>query len=326
MSFCHREECMLRLYSDIQQTRLDWLWYPYIAFGKITVLQGNPGNGKSHIGIHLAAALSSRGTIPNGTRFPLPQRVIYQCAEDGLADTIKPRLIEAGADCRNVAFIDDESLTLDDEQIRSSIADFNARLLIIDPFQAYLGNSDISSVSGIRRILNRVSKWVNLYECAVLLIGHLNKNEGARDLYRGLGSIDVAAAARSILQVDVDSEDGEIRRIHQIKNSLAPQGRDICFSISSDGGLNWLREMDYESEPEDVERVKVVDGRSKQEIAMDILRNVLSGGPERVTELMKMADAAEISMKTMTIVKKAMGIRSLRKEGQWFWAMKERRP
>ena len=95
---------MLKLYSDIHQTRLNWLWYPYIAFGKITILQGNPGNGKSHVGISLAAALSSRGTIPNGTRFPVAQKVIYQCAEDGLADTIKPRLVEAGADCRNVAF------------------------------------------------------------------------------------------------------------------------------------------------------------------------------------------------------------------------------
>ena len=312
---------MLKLYSEIQQTRLDWLWYPYIAFGKITILQGNPGNGKSHVGISLAAALSSRGTIPNGTRFSAAQRVIYQCAEDGLADTIKPRLMEAGADCRNVAFIDDDSLTLDDEQIRSSIADFNAKLLIIDPFQAYLGNSDISSASGIRRIMNRVSKWANLYECAVLLIGHLNKNEGARDLYRGLGSIDVAASARSILQIEIDPDDENTRRIHQIKNSLAPLGRDMLFSITSSGCIRWGQE-DY-PEPEEVESRPVVDDcRSKQEIAMDILKNALSDGPECVTELSKMADAADISMKTMNIVKKEMGIRSVRREGQWFWTLK----
>ncbi|MBR6235078.1 MAG: AAA family ATPase [Spirochaetales bacterium] len=259
---------MLKLYSDVQQTRLNWLWYPYIAFGKITILQGNPGNGKSHVGINLAAALSSRGTIPNGTRFPVAQKVIYQCAEDGLADTVKPRLIEAGADCRNVAFIDDETLTLDDEQIRSSIEAFDARLLIIDPFQAYLGNSDISSASGIRRILNRVSKWANLYECAVLLIGHLNKNEGARDLYRGLGSIDVAAAARSILQIDVDPDDEGIRRMHQIKNSLAPQGNDICFSITSGGSIRWIHEELSETPPEPDARPVMDYGRSKQEIAM----------------------------------------------------------
>lgn len=316
----------MKLYSDVQQTRLDWLWYPYIAFGKITILQGNPGNGKSHVGIHLAAALSSRGTIPNGTRFPVPQKVIYQCAEDGLADTIKPRLVEAGADCRNVAFIDDETLTLDDEQIRSSIQSFKARLLIIDPFQAYLGNSDISSASGIRRIMNRVSRWANLYECAVLLIGHLNKNEGARDMYRGLGSIDVAASARSILQIDLDPEDENTRRIHQIKNSLAPLGRDICFSITSGGSISWFREENVSDEESGFENAPVADaGRSKQEIAMDIIRNALSDGPQRATELIKMADAADVSMRTMTIVKKQMGIRSTRREGQWYWGRKEGR-
>lgn len=313
---------MLKLYSEIQQTRLDWLWYPYIAFGKITILQGNPGNGKSHVGISLAAALSARGMIPNGTRFPTALKVIYQCAEDGLADTIKPRLMEAGADCRNVAFIDDDSLTLDDEQIRSSIESFNARLLIIDPFQAYLGNSDISSSSGIRRIMNRVSKWANLYECAVLLIGHLNKNEGARELYRGLGSIDVAASARSILQIDVDPDNGDLRRIRQIKNSLASQGREVCFSITSEGTISWLRDDRENAEPP--QAFTYDETRSKQEIAMDILRNALSAGSERVTELEKMADAADISMKTMNIVKREMGIRSVRKEGQWFWSMEGR--
>ena len=312
---------MLKLYSDIQQTRLRWLWYPYIAFGKITILQGNPGNGKSHVGIHLAAALSAKGNIPNGTRFPTPQKVIYQCAEDGLSDTIKPRLVEAGADCRNVAFIDDEYLRLDDEQIRDSIDSFNARLLIIDPFQAYLGNSDIASASGIRRILSRVSKWANLYECAVLLIGHLNKNEGARDLYRGLGSIDAAAAARSILQIDVDPDNESIRTIHQIKNSLAPLGRDVSFTINPGGSIEWLCDVDGEIEP--VHTTISEETRSKQEIAMAILCNALAYGPLRVTELEKMANAANISMKTMAIVKKEKGIRSIRREGQWFWMLKE---
>lgn len=158
----------------------------------------------------------------------------------------------------------------------------------------------------------------------MLLIGHLNKNEGARDLYRGLGSIDVAAAARSILQIDTDPVDGNIRRIHQIKNSLAPHGDDVCFSITSGGSIRWIQAEDSPVETGLEDRPVVDSGRSKQEIAMDILRDALSGGPEKVTELERMAAAADISMKTMTIVKKEMGIRSVRKEGQWFWAFKER--
>ena len=314
----------MRLYSEVQQSHVEWLWYPYIPFGKITVLQGNPGNGKSHIGIQIASALSSRGIMPNGTRFPKPQRVIYQCAEDGLADTIKPRLVGAGADCRNVAFIEDESLVLDDEQIRSSMESFKARLMVIDPFQAYLGSSDISSASGLRRIFNRISKWANMYECAVLLIGHLNKNESANELYRGLGSIDVAAAARSILQVDADFNDGETRILHQIKSSLAPRGRDIRFRVSDTGGVVWLEDCD-EFAAGSVSESQVVDSlRTKQETAIDIIRKALTEGPRPFNEMVKLADAAEISMKTMTIVKKEMGVRSIRKKGQWFWTLKER--
>ena len=194
---------VLRSYSEISPVRGDWLWYPYMAYGKITLLQGNPGDRKSHVKIQLAAALSSKGFLPDGIKLPTEEHVIYQCAEDGLADTIKPRLNEAGANCRNVAFLDDELLTLDDEKTREAMADFHARLLVIDPLQAYLGNSDISSSSCIRRIMNRLCRWAGFYNCAVLIIGHLNKKEGANDLYRGLGSIDVTASARSVLQLEL---------------------------------------------------------------------------------------------------------------------------
>jgi hypothetical protein len=122
---------VLRSYSEISPVRGDWLWYPYMAYGKITLLQGNPGDRKSHVKIQLAAALSSKGFLPDGIKLPTEEHVIYQCAEDGLADTIKPRLNEAGANCRNVAFLDDELLTLDDEKTREAMADFHARLLVI---------------------------------------------------------------------------------------------------------------------------------------------------------------------------------------------------
>lgn len=116
---------------------------------------------------------------------------------------LKPRLNEAGANCRNVAFLDDELLTLDDEKTREAMADFHARLLVVDPLQAYLSNSDISSSSCIRQIMNRLCRWAEFYNCAVLIIEHLNKKEGANDLYRGLGSIDVTASTRSVLQLEL---------------------------------------------------------------------------------------------------------------------------
>ena len=130
------ESKLLTLYSDVTAMPVNWLWQPYIAIGKITLLQGDPGSGKSSMMMNLIAELSKGGSAPDGRAFGIPQRIIYQCSEDGAKDTIKPRLLAAGADCSNIAFIDEEvysGLTLDDERIREAITEWRPRLLVIDP-------------------------------------------------------------------------------------------------------------------------------------------------------------------------------------------------
>ena len=114
-------ERLLTLYSEVQSTDVRWLWYPFIAIGKITLLQGDPGDGKSTMMMNLIAELSMGGRTPDGCKISAPQKVIYQCSEDGVSDTIKPRLERCGADCGKIAFINEEvynGLTLDDERIR----------------------------------------------------------------------------------------------------------------------------------------------------------------------------------------------------------------
>lgn len=230
----------LKLYSSIKETPVNWLWYPYIPFGKVTLLQGDPGGGKSTVMINIISSVSNGRISEEGGIITPPMHVIYQCSEDGAADTIKPRLVSADADCRNIAFIDEEltAVTLSDEKIRRAIAEFNARLLVIDPFQAYMGDVDISNVTSVRKILRQLGMWAAAYNCAIVLIGHLNKKQGNRDLYRGLGSIDLVAAARSVLQLE-KTDDPEIRVIRHIKSSLAPRGEDLYFSIDGDSRIRW---------------------------------------------------------------------------------------
>ena len=229
------ETGILTLYSDVQATAVRWLWYPFIAVGKITLLQGDPGDGKSTMMMNLIAELSKGGNLPDGKIIGMPQRIIYQCSEDGVSDTIKPRLEKCGADCRNVAFINEETysgLTLDDERIRQAIIEFRPRLVVIDPIQAYLGSdSDLQIAGRARKLMQRLGMWASVYDCAIVLIGHLNKKEGTKGLYRSLGSIDVVAAARSVLQVERDPKDPDIRIVRQIKNSLAPSDIDV-FAVS----------------------------------------------------------------------------------------------
>lgn len=313
----------LKLYSSVTETSVDWLWYPYIPFGKITLIQGDPGCGKSTLMMSIISAVSNGSVAPDGRKLKKPMHVIYQCSEDGLSDTIKPRLIAAGADCTNVAFLDEEVnwVTLNDDSIRRAIADFNAKLLVIDPVQAYLGEADIANASGMRKLLRQLSLWAAMYDCAVVLIGHLNKKQGSKELYRSLGSIDLVAAARSVIQVEHHQEDA-VSVIHHVKSSLSPKGRDLFFSISPTRKLEWMdiapsKYMSTEALYELQEKI------TKQARAADILRVMLADGPVAVSEVRTMFNKENISERTIMSTKKQLGIKSFKKNGVWYWQIPE---
>ena len=97
--------------SEVDTQTVEWLWEPYIPFGKVTIVQGNPGEGKTTFALRLAAACTTGGTLPGMKPLP-PFQVIYQTAEDGLGDTVKPRLIEADADLDRVLVIDEAKRSL----------------------------------------------------------------------------------------------------------------------------------------------------------------------------------------------------------------------
>ena len=310
----------LKLYSNVTATAVDWLWYPYIPYGKITVLQGDPGCGKSTLMMNIISAISNGSFSPDGRKIKKPMHVIYQCSEDGAGDTIKPRLNAAGADCSNVAFLDEEMdwVTLGDEKIRRAIADFNAKLLVIDPVQAYLGDADLSNASGMRKMLRRLSIWASLYYFAIVLIGHLNKRESSKDLYRSLGSIDLIAAARSVLQISAGDDGSGVRTLHHIKSSLAPRDRDVFFSIDAQRRIQWIDSEDV-SEPEEWAPQRT--GISKQEQAANLLMVMLESEPIKASEVQALFLWANISRRTLLSVKKEMGIRSVKRDGIWYWEL-----
>lgn len=309
----------LKLYSSIKETPVDWLWYPYIPFGKVTLLQGDPGGGKSTLMMDIISAVSNGTASPDGVTFKKPMHVIYQCSEDGASDTIKPRLLKAGADCNNVAFIDEEidPLTLNDENLRRAIADFNAKLVVIDPFQAYLGDADISNASSLRRVIRTIGMWAAAYDCAIVLIGHLNKKQGTKDLYRGLGSIDIVAAARSVLQIE-KCDDSEMRILRHVKSSLSPKGRDLYFNMDSNTGIQWLDIGDLEITPS-CSSTEYALKINKQEETVRILRELLKDGPVKASEVRLSFTDNTISERTLMLTKKFLGIESFRKGGIWYW-------
>ena len=211
-----KTELILRNYDDIEAEEVQWLWYPYIPFGKLTILQGDPGCGKTMVALDLAARLSSGTPLPFAEETCEPINLIYQTAEDGLADTVKPRLEAAGADCSKVLVIDEseQGLCMSDERIEQAIKETGAKLVILDPIQAYLGaNVDMHRANEIRPVMKRLGDIAEKYSCAIILIGHMNKASGSKSTYRGLGSIDFQATARSVLIVGRIKDDPTCRVI-----------------------------------------------------------------------------------------------------------------
>ena len=294
--------------SDVELTPVEWLWKPYLPFGKLSVLQGNPGEGKTYFAMHLAAACTNGKLLPNMERME-PFNVIYQTAEDGLGDTVKPRLIEAGADLDRVLVIDDSEvqLTLSDERIEKAIIENNARLVIIDPIQAYLGaDVDMNRANEVRPIFMRLGQVAQRTGCAILLIGHLNKAAGMQSLQRGLGSIDIAAAVRSVMFIGKLKHDPTMRILTHEKSSLAPPGASLAFSLGDEGGFRWVGEYDITAD----EMLSGIEPQreTKTQQAKDLICALLAGGKQVLSEdIDKAALERDIPGRTVRDAKRELG-------------------
>ena len=294
--------------SDVELTPVEWLWKPYLPFGKLSVLQGNPGEGKTYFAMNLAAACTNGKLLPNMERME-PFNVIYQTAEDGLGDTVKPRLIEAGADLDRVLVIDDSDvqLTLSDERIEKAIIENNARLVIIDPIQAYLGaDVDMNRANEVRPIFMRLGQVAQRTGCAILLIGHLNKAAGMQSLQRGLGSIDIAAAVRSVMFIGKLKHDPTMRILTHEKSSLAPPGVSLAFSLGDEGGFRWVGEYDITAD----EMLSGIEPQreTKTQQAKDLICTLLAGGKQVLSEdIDKAALERDIPGRTVRDAKRELG-------------------
>ena len=306
--------------SDIQPEEVQWLWYPYIPLGKLTVIQGDPGEGKTTFVLAMIAALTKGEALPE--REPLdPVNILYQTAEDGLADTIRPRLDALGADCSRVLVIDESKreLSLSDERIRQAMEETGAKLLVLDPLQAYLGAEvDMHRANEVRPILKRLGSVAEQMGCAVVLIRHLNKMQGQKSGHRGMGSVDFQAAARSVLLVGRTKEDPQLRIVVPDKSSLAPEGESIAFALDPEQGFQWKGYCAYNAEELLGGSTKQVQTKTMQ--AEETLRNLLDK-PAPAEEILRRITAVGISERTLMTAKKNLGVLSEKRGGQWFWRL-----
>ena len=278
--------------ENVAVEQIEWLLYPFIPYGKVTIIQGDPGEGKTTMVLQIIAKLTKgESVLPNKDgeekqeeQAREPVNVIYQTAEDGLGDTIKPRLV------------------------------------VLDPIQSFLGAEvDMHRANEIRPLMKSVSVLAEKYHCAVILIGHMNKNSAGKSSYRGLGSIDFQAAARSVLIVGRVKNEPEIRVVCHVKSSLAPEGKSIAFRLDKESGFEWIGEYDISADD-------LLSGNCRgQKIkgAKEFLLEMLADGAVEQNIILKEAESRGIKGKTLWNAKKALGVQSKKTGDRWSWILAE---
>lgn len=284
-----------------------------------------PGEGKTTLILWLAALLSRGESLPCDDRPLEPVRIIYQTAEDGLGDTIKPRLLAGNADCSQIKVIDesDTALTLLDERVEQAIVMTGAKVMILDPVQAYVGaGMDMNRANEVRSVMARLGRIAEKHKCAMILVGHLNKAQGAKNQYRGLGSIDFQAAARSVLVVGRVKDRPEVRVMAHEKSSLAPEGQPIAFELSAENGFQWLGHYDISID----DLLSGVSRERKSDMAEKLILDCLSDGRYPQQALMDKAKHMGISKRVVDEAKKRLNVQSVKDGSQWFWQLPDELP
>ena len=330
--------------ESVKVEQIEWLLYPFIPFGKVTIIQGDPGEGKTTMVLQIIAKLTRGEPILLNKKSqkeaqqdseenlkqevlsqdnPIqPVNVIYQTAEDGLGDTIKPRLLAAGADCSRVLVIDDreQPLTMVDVRLEEAIMQTKARMVVLDPIQGFLGTDvDMHRANEIRPLMKRMAVLAEKYHCANILIGHMNKNSNGKSSYRGLGSIDFQAAARSVLIVGRLKDEPETRVMCHAKSSLAPEGKSVAFRLDKETGFQWIGEYDISADD-----LLSGDARGqKSRIAKEFLLDILADGGMAQKKIEEEASKQGIKKKTLRNAKQELEIDSVKRGNQWFWILSE---
>lgn len=334
-------ELALTRLSEVKPERLQWLWPGRLPTGKIVTLDGDPGLGKSTLALDIAATVTNGGAWPDGGRCEHPGDVLLLSGEDGLADTVAPRAIAAGADTSRIHAIEGkaaidpdtgerylQSITLADVLMLSeAMARVGAALLIVDVLMAFLpGGIDAHKDQDIRRVLTALSKSADTNGCTVLLLRHLNKTKGADPLYRGGGSIGIVGAARSGLLVTADPNDPARRVLATVKSNLAQMPTALAYRLADSpehgvARVQWDGTVNYQAA--ELLAGPSVDEDNDRSDVDDWLTTLLTAGPVESAEVYKAADAAGFSKDKAKRAKKRIGVKAHKSsgDGPWMWTL-----
>ncbi len=331
--------------SAVAAEEIAWLWRPYLPLGKVTILDGLPGTGKTYFALALAAALSSGSPIfnePTGE----PAKVIYMTREDGLADTIKPRLDKMGATGENILILKGSTPfgstdNLSDQPLSERGKDYRPfnlsqlevleaaleqtwpRLVIIDNITSYLGPKiGMNQAQDIAALLNAISDLAHQHQAAFLLIRHPAKQIRDFTIYSGAGSYAFAGVVRSMLLIGRDPQDPDTSVMVHNKYNLSGQGPSVSFGITEDGIFEWRGYSAVTaSQLTAPDAVKEKISQNVKQLAKEWLLGLLKDGPLASKMAYRMAGSAGISKRTLERAKEELRISSLKSAEGWFWIL-----
>jgi hypothetical protein len=331
-------------FSAIEARPVDWLWRGYVPAGMLTVLDGDPGLGKSTVTADLAARVSTGRAMPDGSAGRSPAGVVLLSAEDDLARTIRPRLEAAGADLERIA-----TLALADRdggrraplitaadlgRVEEAIRTLGARLLVLDPLVAYLPDGiDTNRDHDVRRALTALGDLAGRTDCAALVVRHLRKSVADNPLYRGGGSIGITAAARAVFLLARDPDDpaGDRRVLAPLKANLGPLPPSRVVRLVVDAGREHPRiAWEGVSAHDAVALLSVPvagDERTALDEAQDVLRAILEDGPLPARMAQRQAREAGVAERTLDRARRSLGVQAVKvgKPGDagqhWDWSL-----
>ena len=338
-----KSEVDLICMSDIESKPIEWLWKERIACGKLTVIAGNAGLGKSQITAYLAKVVTTGGCFHNENEAVKIGRVIFLSAEDDPADTIKPRLVAVGANvslCHVLSAINTQNqngkagkrnfdLTQDIEQLGKICENFgDVRLIVIDPISAYLGNTDSNNNSDMRGLLMPLSDMAAKHGVALIVLTHLNKSTSQDAHSRVIGSVGLVAAARAAYMVQKDAEKPEIRYFVPIKNNIGNDHDGFAFVIEGVELENNITTSKICWQDGVVEAQKILNPQAEQKPtatngAADFLRELLANKPMLVNDIFEEAEGMGYNKSAVRRAARKIGIKrkKLGMDGGWQWQL-----
>jgi hypothetical protein len=329
---------IMRRLSDVAPQPIRWLWQPRIALGKLTLICGDPGLGKSFLTLDLSARVTRGTPWPDNMSGPgCCGSVVLMNAEDDVADTIRPRLDAAGADVSRVIALEGVQIHGGQSQRSVTLADLDAiegaihelpdcRLVIVDPVSAYLAGIDSHKNSDTRALLAPLAALASKHAVAVVMITHLSKTGGARAMYRAMGSLAFIAAARAAYLVSEDKADPARRLFLPLKNNLGDDRNGLAYRLI-DGAVAW--EPDTITTTADDALAAEADREGGQGVRAECkewLRDLLAGGPIPVKDAEAQAKAAGFSAGTLRRAREELPIKVYAapgvRAGPWLWRLK----